>query len=765
MRFFVLTIAIIQSLVIRGQQKEGLLRYVNPLTGTANSTTQTALKHGGGTELLANTIPAVTLPFAMTQWTPQTRTTEQKCLAPYYYKDTLLSGFRGTHWLSGSCTQDYGSVTIMPLTGKLQTAVSRYATPFSHNNEKATPAYYKTALPQYEVTAEITATKRCSFLQFTLEKEDIFYLLVSPNSDKGKGFVKVDKQRNEIVGYNPAYRIYQGAGQPAGFSGYFVVQVQAAFTESGTYRGDTVFKADSIRDEKNIGAYIGINTKKGGIIRVKVGTSFTSVEAARRNLQQEISGWDFTLVKTAAEAAWETTLAKVQVRTASEKDKRIFYTAVYHSLQHPRLFNDADGSYPKFSGDYETLKLPEGNYYDDFSMWDIYRAQMPLLSILEPGLVKDCVRSMILKGQQGGWLPIFPCWNSYTAAMIGDHVTAFFASAYVRGIGDYDAEEAYRLMRQNAFTSPKTFAEYKEGKGRRALQSYLQYGYIPLEDSVKEAFHKMEQVSRTLEYAFDDYALAIMAKAWNKKEDYEVLMNRAKNYQRVYDSKVGLMNGRYKNGSFYKDFKPDKKLSFITEGTSRQYTFYVPHDVKGLAALMGGEKNFEKALDSLFVKGEYWHGNEPGHQIPFLYNYTSAPWKTQKEVRRIVREEYDDGPGGLSGNDDAGQVSAWYVFAAIGLYPVNPASDEYVITSPLFDAVVIALANGSRFTINTIRKSKSSIYIQSTRLNGKAYTKNYVKHADIVKGGTMEIFLDDKPSVSWGIKESNRPSSISKSPM
>lgn len=726
-------------------QQVPYVSYVNPLMGTAPSTTISSMKHGEGTEHLANVIPAVGLPFGMVQLTPQTRTTEKKCLAPYYYNDATSSGYRLTHWLSGSCTQDYGSVTIMPVTGTLKT--SGYATPYDHQQEVSLPHYYKNRLSA--VQAELTATLRCGMLQFTMLADDSLYVLVTPNSDKQKGFVQVDPVKKEITGYNPVHRIYQGSGQPAGFSGWFVIQYDVAAGKAGTYAGNDRSAELTIRDQADCGAYIGMYLKKGVKLHLRIGTSFTSLDGARRNLRAEMNTWDFATVSKQAEQIWNKALGKVQVTTTNETDKRIFYTSLYHSMQHPRLMNDVDGRYPRFAGDYQIEQLKQGNYYDDFSMWDTYRAQLPLFEILQPSLINDCVNSMILKGEQGGWLPIFPCWNSYTAAMIGDHVTAFIASAYNKGIRNYDIAKAYTLMRRNAFEMANK-KDYKDGKGRRAMDSYLKYGYVPLEDGVPDAFHKNEQVSRTLEYAFDDYALATVAKALGRQDDYAVLAKRALNYQNIFDEKVELMNGRYADGSFYKDFLPDKKLSFITEGTPRQYTFYVPHDINGLTRLMP----LEAGLDSLFDKNEYWHGNEPGHHIPFLYNYTASPWKTQEKVAKILQEEYSDGIGGLSGNDDAGQMSAWYVFAAMGFYPVDPAGTQYLLCTPLFRTVTIQLPDGKRLKMDVKPGGK---YIRSITLNGNPYTKNYITHETLIKGGNMVIATSAAPVKTWGTGAGNQP--------
>lgn len=724
-------------------QGQDLIKYVQPLSGTAPSTTMAAQKHSeAGSEKNANTIPAVGLPFGMTQWTQQTRTTETKCIPPYFYKDSLLSGFRGTHWISGSCMQDYGSMTIMPVTGTLR--ISDYTTPFSHASEITTPAYYKVELPAYHCTTEITATARCGMMQFTLQQDDSLFLLIMPNSDRNEGEVYFNTVTGEVWGFNPVHRIYQGWGNSAGFSGYFHIQFEMLPVRGGKFSDVAV----TTKKNRNTGVFAGFKLKKGEKLRVRIGTSFSSATEARNNLQAEISTWDFASVMAAAKQSWQQALSRIQVQGNNEKEKRIFYTAMYHALQHPRLFSDVSGTYPPFGGGLPLKKLSEGQYYDDFSMWDIYRAQLPLLQILQPARVNQFVSSMILKGQKGGWLPVFPCWNSYTAAMIGDHVTAFIASCYTKGIRNYDVEAAYRLMRQNAFDIPGN-EDYINGKGRRALSSYLQHGYIPMEDSVPEAFHKKEQVSRTLEYAYDDYALAMMAKGLNKTADFKELQKRACNYKNVFDTTVKFVRGKYSDGRWYEPFQADKREPYITEGTPRQYTFYVPHDVNGLAGLMGGTKALENSLDTLFARNEYWHGNEPGHQIPFLYNYTASPWKTQQVVRHILQEEYSDGPGGLSGNDDAGQMSAWYVFAAIGLYPVDPVSGEHILCSPIFDKVTLQLPGNKKLQIVCHKRSAGDMYIKQVQLNGRAYHKNFITYDRIMKGGVLDIYLQQKPS-AWG---------------
>ena len=723
---------------------QNVVDYVNPLIGTSAR---------------GNTIPAVCVPFAMTQWTPQTRSTEQKCQAPYYFKDKYFSGFRGTHWLSGSCTQDYGSVTIMPVSGHLKTITTDFQCEFAHSQEIASPYFYSIKLSRYNILAEITATARCSIMKFTCNKNDSLYLLVNPNSDKNKAYIKIDRQHHEIVGYNPVYRIYQGWGHRAGFNGYFVIQFSSSLSNTGTFADSTIFTIDSLRNRKNEGAYAGFKMRKDNPILVKVGTSFSSIEEAKKNLATEIPDWDFETVKNKTKAIWKKNLEKIQVSGGIEKNKKIFYTALYHTMQQPRLFNDVDGTYPKFSQQYNLAKIRKGNYYDDFSMWDIYRAEIPLYEIIEPSLVNDWVNSVILKGQEGGWLPIFPCWNNYTSEMIGDHSIIFIASAFLKGINGYDIKDAYRLMRQNAFDTPSE-KDYINGKGRRALLSYIQSGYVPMDDRVIGAFHKDEQVSRTLEYAYDDYSLAQVAKVLEKYKDYKILIQRSINYKNVFDTALGLMNGKYISGRWYSPFSPDKRTSFVTESTPRLYTFYVPHDIPGLAKLMGGRDRLELSLDSLFLHGNYKYGNEPSQQVPFLYNYTSHPWKSQLLVRKILNDKFSDGPNGLSGNDDAGEISACYLLSSMGFYPVNPVSNEYLITSPLFDKIDIKINEKNSFRIITHRQSSKSIYIYQTKWKGMPYTKNYITYQLMMKGGTFEIFLGDNPS-RWGSKTINQPRGLS----
>jgi len=749
--FYYMAFILMSNLVgIQKVQAQQWIDYVDPLTGTGASTVPSASRHGSGTEGLAQTYPAVGEPFAMTFWTPQTRISVAKCVSPYYYEDTVLNGFRASHWMSGSCTQDYGSMSLMPVSGDLLTQPDQFSTPFSHDNENASPDLYSLSLPDPQIDAKLTAANHAGILEFTFQSADTAWILAYPNFRDGKGWVKIIPERNEIIGYSPVQRIYQGWGQDGGFKGYFVIQFDQPFSYYGTWEEQTQHRQELVSSHNGwMGAYVGYPASSGQTIRAKVGMSFTNIEQAYRNLEAEIPDWDFDKVHNQTRQKWNDHLGKIRVSGGSENDKTTFYTALYHCMLLPRQFSDVEGTYRGFADDTTLYRQADYTYYADFSMWDTYRAVHPLYNLIFPDRSRDMMQSLVDKATQGGWLPIFPCWNNYTAAMIGDHVIACLTDAYVKGIDDFDIEQAYTYMRQNALQTPTSQEDYLNGKGRRALTSYLKYGYIPLEDSVMEAFHKREQVSRTLEYAYDDFCLSQIADVLGKTEDYELFQKRALNYRLIFDPQTGFMRGKYQDGSWYEPFDPSKKLFMYTEGTAWQYSWYVPHDVGGLIALHGGNQAFCNKLDSVFSQQHYWHGNEPSHHIAFLYDYADQPWKTQYHVRNILREEYGTGPGGLSGNDDAGQMSAWYVFAAMGMYPVCPGKPEYALSSPLFDKIEIDTKEGKTFTITSSGGTTADFYITSARIDGELLEKSLIDHQYILEGAHLELTLGEKPG---GIK-------------
>ncbi|MGA2147812.1 MAG: GH92 family glycosyl hydrolase [Bryobacteraceae bacterium] len=723
---------------------------VDPLIGTA----------GDG-----QTFPAAGVPFGMTQWTPQTRAGEGKCVAPYYAKDTRIQGFRGSHFLSGSCVAEYGSFTVMPLAGPLKLAPAERASAFERSSERARPYRYDVTLADSHIRASIAGTARSGFLRFVFPAAAEAWILIEANARRGEGEIRIDAERREISGSNPVHRQYAGAGKPAGFSGYFVARFDRPFRTSGGWSGSEVHQG-AVRQTGGggpPGAYIGFVTAAGETVSVKIGTSFVSVEEARRNLDSEIPGWDFEAVAAAAFRAWNEALGKVEIQNASESRRRIFYTALYHSLLVPHTFSDVSGSYPGFAGEGRTEIARGFTYYCDFSLWDTFRALHPLLTILAPHRDSDMMQSLIAMGEQGGWLPVYPAWNSYTQEMIGDHAIAAIGDAYLKGIRGFDIGAAYRLMRRNA-TEQAPHDAYVDGRGRRALDSYLKYGFIPLEDPVRDAFHKGEQVSRTLEYAYDDFVLGEVAQALGKSADAALFHARARNYRNVIDRNVGFARGRHADGSWDEPFDPGKPYRYITEGLPFQFTFFVPQDMAGLIELLGGRDAVVHKLDELFAKGYYDHGNEPSHHIAYLYDFAGAPWKTQQRVHAVLEEQYTDKQAGLAGNDDCGQMSAWYAMSALGIYQVAPGIPVYELGTPAFDLAIVHTEGGHRFTLRAAGASEGKFYIQSATLNGKPLHHPWIAHQDIVSGGELVLKMGPAPNFAWGATPADAPPSMSSKP-
>ena len=685
---------------------------LNTMVGTAPANTKTAGLFGKGSEEHGQTLPAVLAPNGQNFWTPQTRDTEKKCIAPYYYTDSLLQGFRNSHWIVGGCTQDYGSFTLAALSGKLRLRPEERATPFSHAEEVSHPHYYAVRLPQEHLKVEMTGSSHAAIFRITPEQDGPVHVILNHNSDEGEGYLKIDHQEKSIYGYNPVHRIYQGWGEPAGFSGHYLLQAYDEIEDFGI---------DSLC------AWFTFKGKAHEPIILKAASSFTTKEGAVNNFAAEAEGYDFERMMEQTASEWIERLHTIDVEDPDTARVNQFYGALYRTSFLPREMSDVDGTYPSFSNG--MLADGKRKYYGDFSMWDTYRAVHPLYNIIAPEESADMMQSLVTMYEQGGWLPIFPCWNSYTAAMIGDHCSVVLADAYVKGVRNFDYEKAYEGMRKNAFESPASFEDYKNGMGRRALSSYLKYGYIPLEDGVKEAFHQDEQTSRTLEYAFDDFAVAQMAKRLGKVDDFKELMRRSANWRNVINPKTGYCDGRHEpqkiskkktdGGRFEGNLDFIHRKPYITEGATCHYTWYVPQDVDGLVEMLGGKEQFEARLDSMFTEGRYWHGNEPCHQIAYLYDFIGKPEKTAQRVAHILDTEYNDSPGGLSGNDDAGQMSAWYVFSSMGFYPVCPATDRYMLTKPRFQKVTLNLDNGRQFTITPDSLPRD---------------RNFITHGEIVRG-------------------------------
>ena len=678
---------------------------LNTMVGTAPANTKTAGLFGKGSEEHGQTLPAVLSPNGQNFWTPQTRDTEKKCIAPYYYTDSLFQGIRNSHWIVGGCTQDYGSFTVAALTGKLRLKPEERATRFSHSEEISHPHYYAVRLPDEHLKLEMTASSHTAIFRIIPEQDGPIHIVLNHNSDEGQGYLEVNNTDGIIYGYNPVHRIYQGWGEEAGFDGHYLLQAYDKIIDSG---------CDSLC------AWFTFNGKAHEPIILKAATSFANKRGAENNFAFEAEGHDFESMMQQTAQQWIDRLHTIDVEDTDIAKVNQFYGALYRCSFLPREMSDADGSYPKFANGeiitpHSSLLTPR-KYYGDFSMWDTYRALHPLYTLIAPEESADMMQSLVTMYEQGGWLPIFPCWNSYTAAMIGDHCSAVLADAYVKGIRNFDYKKAYEGMRKNAFETPVNFDDYKNGMGRRALTSYLKYGYIPLEDGVKEAFHQDEQTSRTLEYAFDDFAVAQLAKALGKEKDYKELMRRSENWRNVINPKTDYCDGRHQNGKFENNQDFIHRKSYITEGATCHYTWYVPQNVEGLVEALGGKDKFEAKLDSLFSEGRYWHGNEPCHQIAYLYDFIGKREKTIERVAHILDTEYNDTPGGLSGNDDAGQMSAWYVFSSMGFYPVCPATDRYMLSAPRFQKVTLNLPNGKRFTITPNSLPKDRHYITQSEI-------------------------------------------------
>lgn len=809
------------------------LNAINTMVGTAQANTKTAGKFGKGSEEHGQTLPAVLVPNGQNFWTPQTQDTEKKCIAPYYYKDTELQGFRNSHWIVGGCTQDYGSFTIATLGGKLRLQPEERATRFSHEDEVSHPHYYAVHLRDEHLKTEMTALSHSAIFRITPDQDEEVHIVINPNSDEGKGYIEIDTLHHIIYGYNPVHRIYQGWGEPAGFSGHFVLdysgelnfdvpssdisnprygETPCGFDDFGVFSKEEKTPQGLSAKGSRSGAWLTFKGKAGKPIEIRAASSFTSKKNACDNLVGETAGgFDFDDFILKAETIWCDRLHAIDVESKDVAKVNQFYGALYRASFLPHEMSDVYGSYPTFStGKVEILDSSDSSalddsadiadvlyvdtacvdsistiptIYGDFSMWDIYRAELPLYNIITPTLSGDMMQSLVNMYKEGGWMPIFPCWNSYTAAMIGDHSGVALADAYVKGIRSFDAKTAYEGMRKNAFESPKTFEEYKNGMGRRALNSYLRYGYIPMEDSVKEAFHTNEQTSRTLEYAFDDFAVAQLAKALAEScsveakdgpytrqslmTDYAELMRRSENWRNVINPKTGWADGRHQNGKWEGNTDLVHRKSYITEGATCHYTWYVPQNIQGLFNVIN--KSVDKSakclnrnvqgisqsdtmsavvsrLDKMFDEGLYWHGNEPCHQVAYLYDAAGAPWKTQRRIHHILNTEYNDTPGGLSGNDDAGQMSAWYVFSAIGFYPVCPGTPYYYIGTPSFDKVTFNLENGKKFEIQAHGVGDKAFYIQKMLLNGKPMSGYQLSHDDILKGGNLEFWMGERPA-------------------
>ncbi len=700
--------------------------WVNPYIGTA----------GPGSDY-GGTMPLVTTPFGMTNWTAQTRQNKIS-ISSYNYGDTSISGFIGTHqpaiWMG-----DFGYVTIIPELDDIKTTPEARKLSFTHADEKATPYYYSVlmkAADSREIKAEMTATDHCGYLRFTFPPNSRASVLVEATRPKIKGLVQVSSDRREISGFNPdRMDAHLGPFALPNFRGYFVVQFREAPGESGTYEGSDLHAEAQTANGENTGAYATFAPSQQRVIELRVGTSFISIDQARANLQKEIPSWNFDSLRDGLKQAWNKKLGLIGVDGASDDQRAIFYTGLYHSLLYPRLFSEYGRYYSAFDD-----QIHPGVSYTAYSLWDTFRAEHSLLTLVAPERVNDMVKALLQNYQEGGWMPKWPN-PSYTNIMIGTHADAMIAEAINKGFRGFDLNLAYQAAYKDAMTPPDGDTTRKwydrephtPYEARAGLTYAKTLGYIPNDKTAESA-------SSSLEDDYDDYAVAQIAKAAGKDTDYKFFINRSRNYRLLFNPETGFMQARNSDGSW-----ADPGAGW-TEGDKWVYTWSTMHDIPGLIRLMGGTDNYDRKLDEHFAGGHNHHDNEPSHHYGYLYDYSGQPWKTQKKVREIATEAYTNTPTGILGNEDCGQMSAWYIFTAMGFYPVNPVSGDYMIGSPIFRKTVIHLAGGKQFIISAPEASDTNVYIQSAELNGKPLNIPVVRYSDIVAGGTLTFKMGPSPS-------------------
>ena len=723
--------------------------YVNPVIGTDIQ------RHARGdkepSEEKGQTMPAVGVPNGMTNWVPQTLEGEHKCNPPYYYYHDEIQGFRASHWISGSCTQDYGSVTIMPVTGELKTNARERASQFSHDEETAKPYYYQVMLKDENINAELTTTQRNGIhrYQYPAGKDAEIILDMDHSADKGSWGRRIINSQIRILNDHAVegYRIITGWAKLRKI--YFYMEFSSPILTSTLRDGGRVHENTAVINGTNLHGCFRFGQLNGKPLTCKVALSSVSMENARQNMEQEAPHWDFDRYVAAADADWEKQLGKIEVK-GTEVQKEIFYTALYHTMIQPNTMSDVNGEY--MAADYTTRKVANNEtHYTTFSLWDTFRASHPLYTLLEPERVTDFVKSMIRQYEYYGYLPIWQLWGQDNYCMIGNHSIPVITDAILKGIPGIDMEKAYEAVYNSSVTSHPN----------SPFEVWEKYGFMP--ENIQT-----QSVSITLEQAFDDWCVAQLAAKLNKDADYQRFHKRSEYYRNLFHPKTKFFQSKNDKGEWIEPFDPYQYGGNgghpFTEGNAWQYFWYVPHNIQALMELTGGTKAFEQKLDTFFTStykseqmnhnasgfvGQYAHGNEPSHHVAYLYNFAGQPWKTQKYVSHILNTLYNNTSSGYAGNDDCGQMSAWYVFSAMGFYPVNPADGRYIIGSPLLDECTLKLAGNKEFRIRTIRKSPEDIYIQSVTLNGKKHKDFFITHQDIMNGGTMVFKMGKKPS-GWG---------------
>ena len=692
-----------------GQQD--LTRYVNPFIGTGG--------HG-------HTFPGATLPFGMVQLSPDTRLTGWDGCSGYHYSDSAIYGFSHTH-LSGTGISDYGDILLLP-------SIDANSQParFQHRNETAAPGYYSVKLDN-GILAELTATARVGMHRYTFPRTELAGIVLDlTHRDKvlDAKFQIID--RNTVVGWRRSQAWARDQVV------YFVMEFSQPFY---------AFSGKSLK------GFFGFDVSDGKPLLVKVAISSVDIEGAQKNLKAELNHWDFDKVRADAKAAWNAELNKIAVTGGTDAQLTNFYTALYHAMTAPNLFMDVDGRYR--GRDFKTHEAKDFSNYTVFSLWDTFRAAHPLYTIIDQKRTRDFIKTFLAQYEQGGRLPVWELAANETDTMIGYHAVSVIADAAMKGIDGFDLHQAFAAMKNSAEL------------GSHGLGPYINNGFIATDED-------RESVSKVLEYAYDDWCIAQMAYRLQQVSDYNRYIARAQSYKNVFDRVSGFMRPR-SNGNWVEPFDPREVTFAFTEANAWQYTFFVPQDIGGLMKLMGGRQEFAGKLDQLFaadsrttgreqaditgMMGQYAHGNEPSHHIAYLYNYAGQPWKTQARVRQIMDQFYKPTPDGLIGNEDCGQMSAWYVLSAAGFYQVTPGSPAYAIGSPLFPEVRFKLENGKSFTIKARGVSNRNLYIQSATLNGRPYSKSYLSHGEMMTGGELVLQMGPRPNMRWGIGPHNEAAS------
>ena len=719
-----------------GQKKPA--QYVNTFIGTGG--------HG-------HTYPGATVPYGMVQLSPDTRIEGWDGCGGYHYDDNYIYGFSHTH-LNGTGVPDLCDILVMPGTGETVwnngfKSKPGYGSSFSHSGEKSSPGYYSVTLQDYNIKAELTATKRVGLHRYSFPKSDkakILFDLQHRDEVLESSIKVVSNTRIEGLRRSRSWAQDQYI--------YFVAEFSKPFSSYKIAVNDQEVPDIAHREnEKNIKAEFNFTTSDNEKILVKVGISAVSIEGASLNLKNELPHWDFERVKMDADKAWHKELSRIQVDGGSEDRKVIFYTALYHAMINPNIFMDVDGKYR--GRDLEIHQAKGFDNYTIFSLWDVYRTWFPLMSIIDRKRYLDYMQTFLVQYEQGGHLPVWELHGNETNCMIGYHAIPPMVDGYVKGIKGFDTQKALEAMKKSAIRPDHT--------GLAALDKK---GFVSLEDEVESA-------SKTLEYAYDDWAIAMFAKSLGKMDDYEYFITRGQNYKNLFDvSSSGFMRAR-SNGGWFNPFDPFEVNFNYTEANSWQYSFSAVQDITGFIQLHGGKQNVANKLDELFsvnseisgrhqsditgLIGQYAHGNEPSHHMAYLYPFVGQSWKTQQRVHQIMKEMYTIKPDGLSGNEDCGQMSAWLIMSAMGFYPVTPGTDDYVIGTPWFEKVTINLENGKKFIINAKNISDQNYYIGSVMMNGKRYDKSYIKHQQIMNGGNLSFSLSSTPNKNWGNGQGNEP--------